>query len=58
MHTWRRNGLPNRRRNPGRRPKGHQRSESSAAEKRGRRRVVAAENGWGIKHFGGGLVFH
>ena len=42
---WRRNGLPNRRHNPGSRRKGHQRSEGSAAENRDRRRVVAAENG-------------
>ena len=55
---WGRNGLPNRRHNPGRRLKGHQRSEGSAAENRGRRGVVPAENGWDIKHFGGGLVFH
>ena len=55
---WRWNGLPNPRHNPGRQLKGHQRSEGSAAENRGRRRVVAAENGWGINHFGGGLVFH
>ena len=55
---WRRNGLPNRRHNPGRRRKGHERGEGSVAEDRGKRRVVAAENGWDIKHFGGGLVFH
>ena len=48
---WRRN-------NPGRRRKGHQRSEGSAAENRGRRRVVAAENGWGIERFERGLFFH
>ena len=58
MHTWHLNGLPSDRHNRGRRLKGHQRSEGSAAEDRGRRRIVAAENGWDIKHFGGGLVFH
>ena len=40
---WHWNGLPNSRRNPGRRVKDHQRSEGSTAENGGRRRVVAAE---------------
>ena len=55
---WRRNGLLNRRHNPGRRLTGQQGGGGSAAENRGRSCVVDAENGWGIKHFGGGLVFH
>ena len=55
---WHRNGLPNRRHNPGRRLKGHQRNEGSAAENRRRRRVAAAENGWDIKNCRGGLDLH
>ena len=55
---WRWCGLPNRRHNPGRWLEGQQGSGGSAAENRGRRRVVAAENGWDIKHFGGGWVFY
>ena len=54
----RRNGFPDRRHDPGRRLKGQQGSGGSATEDRGRRRVAAAENGWDIKHFGGGFVFH
>ena len=54
---WRRNGLSDSRHNP-RRLKGQQGSEGSAADNRGRMRVVAAEDGWDIEHFGGGLVFH
>ena len=58
MHTWRRTGLPNRRHNPERRLKGQQGSGGSTAENRGRRRVVAAGNGWDTKNYGRELVFY